>query len=348
MGASRQGRAVSPPPEPAALSTALRSWLARRFGGQVHDADPPGIATGGYDYSTYLLAFRGTELPPDWIAPLVARVPSDPRRHPMLEREARLQGWCAQQGYPAPKVLAVLGPGETVDLPVEIMQRVPGVTMAASMLSAPWRTPRLVDRLAAMQASLHTLPIPPWADQAAPDWSVAERRLHLVRHVLSLAPDPALAGGLARVEPLLPRLAHSAPAVCHGDLHPENILVAGPDAHAIDWTDAGIGDRHADVSRTALLFRVAAVVAPRPIERAATKLTAPVLARRFLSAYRRRLPVDPARLDLWTPLHLLHFWAAASANESGLLGSTATGDRYPLGLGDWMRRQFEWAMSVVR
>ena len=44
-------------------------------------------------------------------------------------------------------------------------------------------------------------------------------------------------------------------AICHGDLHPENILLTAAEPVIIDWVDATQGSPLAEVARTTLLLR---------------------------------------------------------------------------------------------
>jgi Ser/Thr protein kinase RdoA (MazF antagonist) len=69
-------------------------------------------------------------------------------------------------------------------------------------------------------------------------------KLRLVaRHI-----DPAL----AEVAALLPAITRSA--LCHGDLHPSNIVLTADGPMLVDWFDACRGDPVADVARTWLLL----------------------------------------------------------------------------------------------
>lgn len=67
--------------------------------------------------------------------------------------------------------------------------------------------------------------------------------------------DGARAAALARLE-RLPR----GDALCHGDLHPENVLVTRDDWRVVDWQKAVAGHPAADVARTAMLIRFGRVV----------------------------------------------------------------------------------------
>jgi aminoglycoside phosphotransferase (APT) family kinase protein len=206
-------------------------------------------------------------------------------RYPSLQQESRILSWVAAQGYPAPAMLELIPPGELFDSPVQVMRRLPGTTMAQAMTSAPWQVTRWARRLAAAHAALHRLPVPDWPDRGR---SLAEQRLGLTRRMVARDPDSGLAKALERIEPILPRLDVGSPTVCHGDFHPANLLVeagtveAGTVA-AIDWTDAGIGDRHGDIARTAWLFSFAAVVARSGRERLVLRALAPPLSRAHLT-----------------------------------------------------------------
>jgi aminoglycoside phosphotransferase (APT) family kinase protein len=85
--------------------------------------------------------------------------------------------------------------------------------------------------------------------------------------------------------------------VCHGDFHPGNVLAApgGSALHVIDWTRAGVGDRHGDIAWTLLGFEVAA---PRSAYRVLMRVLRRRLQRAYLDGYRRVLPVDRERVRL--------------------------------------------------
>lgn len=331
-------------PAPQEVSAALARWLEARFGGDVCDAAPPSRVSGGFDFWIYAVDLTGPGLPPEWRRPLIVRIAPAAERFPMLESETRLQEWVGSRDYPVPEARALLGPGEILPLPVQVVERVPGITMAAAMTGRPWRIPRLLASLGRLHARLHALAPPETLDgQPAPP--LIDRRLALVRIVVERLPASPLAGGLERIESLLPALEVPDPVVCHGDFHPLNILVDGSEARVIDWTDAGVGDRHADAARTAWLFGFAAVAAASRSERAVMGALAPSLARRYLAAYRRHAPLDERRLRLWEPVHVLHAWAMVVADEAELFAPTRAGVDLRPGLAPWAGHEFAQAMD---
>ncbi len=227
------------------VASTLRAWLANEYGGKVVDAEAPRAIGAGFSTLIDYVRFAGERLPPEWQRPLVARTHRTVSEAAVARREAAIQEWCCTHQYPAPRVIALFGPGELLDLPVQVMQRGPDLTLLDAVKRAPWRAPALVDRLASLQIQLHALPVSNWPDGERE--GLAERRLRLVRRWLATHEDADLSAALSRVEPLLPDL-EAAPAVaCHGDFHPLNVLVDADTSMVIDWTDAALGDRHGDV-----------------------------------------------------------------------------------------------------
>ena len=93
--------------------------------------------------------------------------------------------------------------------------------------------------------------------------------------------------------------------VCHGDLHPLNLLVDGDGTiNVIDWTNANVCPRELDVGFTTAFLRCAPISVPeraRPVVRRVTNH----LAKRFLRLYRAQpgaRPLDPERLRWYEAL----------------------------------------------
>jgi aminoglycoside phosphotransferase (APT) family kinase protein len=327
-------------PEPGEVSAAVRAWLAGQGYGAVTDGAPPERLTGGADFWVYGLRFAGPGLPQRWSAPLVARVPAVAGRYDGLRQESAVQSWAAAQGYPAPEVLTVLAPGEALPSPVQVMARVPGVPLIAAS-GRPWGIPELMVKLGAAQAQLHRLGSPP-AD--AHPGEVPDNWLRLARHLAESGDAGDFAAPLRKIELIRDRLEVADPVVCHGDFHPLNVLAApdGPALHVIDWTNAGVGDRHGDISWTLLWFEIAAAAAPRPADRVLMRVLRRRLQRAYLTGYRRVLAVDRERVRLWRPVSLLVIWSAAEAGQRGFFGSEP---RLPASLIGWAAREFHRAAA---
>jgi aminoglycoside phosphotransferase (APT) family kinase protein len=267
----------------------------------------------------------------------------------IARREAAIQTWLAERRYPVPRMLALYEPGGLTGTPVQVMERAPGVTMLDDVQRAPWRARRRIRQLAALHGDLHRLD--PTGFPADDD--LLDRRLQLARTTADALDDAELRDALGRVERITHRLRDAPGAVCHGDFHPMNVLVEGADAVVIDWTDAGVGDRHGDVARTLLLFELVAIVATSSVERALLRRMGPLLARWYHRAYAREAPLDDARLALWTPVHLLHGWSQVRGLHAGQFdgeGPDRPADRaarVPASLDGELQRRFEIALAAV-
>jgi aminoglycoside phosphotransferase (APT) family kinase protein len=331
----------SPAPSPEDVSSSLRQWLAGKFPGEVTDVEAPVRVTGGFDFWTYGLRFGGAGLPAQWTAPLIARIPAAAERFALLERECRLQAWIAARGYPAPPLLELLAPGALLDSPVMVMQRVAGTRMDQLIAATPSGIPGLAAQLAAAQAALHRLPVPDWA-QAEPGWTLADKRLELTRYLVADGLRGPLAEALEQAEQIVPLLQVPQPVICHGDFHPRNLLVDADTVWVIDWTTAGIGDRHGDIARTEWTFRFAEVTVDGATEGAVSQALS-ALSRHYLPSYRRHGPIDEARLRLWMPVQNLDAWALAVAGQQGFFGPSPAGDDSLIAT--WAEKQFRQSIK---
>ena len=301
--------------EPAAAppfeSARLADWASTHLGTVVAGVEVLQTNTRGFDSDIIFVRFRGPDLPPPWSEELVLRVKHSRVALAEAQAEAAMHGWLVEQGYPAPAVLGVIEPGVVGDGPTQIVQVAPGVSLFDAAKRRPWTVGELLDRFAALQNRLHLLPVA----GCPADMDVVEKRLRLPRAVAATLGHAGVQAGIARMEALADRL-HDAPrSVCHGDYHPLNALVDGDRVTIIDWTDSGLGDRHCDVARTIALYDIASIVAGSAIERRALEVVGPRIGASYRRRYDAGLAIDPDRLALWMPIHLLHDWSQALAGS---------------------------------
>jgi aminoglycoside phosphotransferase (APT) family kinase protein len=337
------------PRDAQAAAACLARLAGERFGGAVAVRGAPAPIGAGFDSYIHLVELAGAALPAAWTGPLVLRLLPSADRHEQAEREAAVQGWCAAQGYPAPEVLAVFGPDEGFGLPAQVMERAPGATALDALKARPWRAVALVDQLARLQLQLHALPVDGWPGTADAS-ALAQQRLGLPRRVAGRTGAPDLQAALARVEAIIPIAVDDPhPVVCHGDFHPLNVVVDGPSGMVIDWTDAGLGPREADLARTLLLFHVAALAAGSTLERVALQRIGPLLAGRHRRTYEQGAVLDRRRLMAWEAMHALHGWSqVVMLHAGGFEGSSsAEATDVPLALGDYLRTRVEQALAEL-
>jgi aminoglycoside phosphotransferase (APT) family kinase protein len=161
-------------------------------------------------------------MPEDWI---------------LCEARYATAAWAA--GAPVPQFLGI----ETIDgRPASVWEHVEGETLWEQVLARPERSAEIGRRLADLQLSL--------LDIAAP---VALARQHdrLVSKIRAAASK--VDARLQQAIDLIPERTGRA-RVCHGDLHPSNVILGRDGPVLVDWYDASRGDPIADVARTCLLL----------------------------------------------------------------------------------------------
>src|ERR1700733_6746629 len=92
---------------PQAVALAVAAWAAGQFGDPVDVGSAPPLS-GGFDNFVPTLRLDGRALPPEWRADLVVRVSPSADRSTVASDETAIQNWCADAGYPAARVLALL------------------------------------------------------------------------------------------------------------------------------------------------------------------------------------------------------------------------------------------------
>ena len=123
-----------------------------------------------------------------------------------------------------------------------IFERVHGVTMVEAILADPQMLVPYARLLAELQVDMH-------AHTAS---ELPPQRRQLQRKIQS-APGLTLEIKEAILTDLNQRPEDSV--FCHGDFHPDNILITAKQPVIIDWIDATQGNPLADVARTTLLLR---------------------------------------------------------------------------------------------
>ena len=183
-----------------------------------------------------------------------------------------MQSEVVRQGFPAPRVLLTGEADDGLGRPFMVMERVPGRTpmpevTGPSALAAVGRAAlRLPDLLARTAARLHALDPAPLRSKLE---GIQGARVD-VGDLLSLLgerADDAERPDLARAAS---HMAHTRPpsereAICHGDLHPFNLLVEGERVSVIDWSLGLVADPAFDLGFTWMTMALAPITVPRPL-----------------------------------------------------------------------------------
>jgi aminoglycoside phosphotransferase (APT) family kinase protein len=248
-------------------------------------ARPPERLTGGF--WAELIAFSFSDPPPSWAGELVARVMPDPD---VAQKETLVQVAMAAAGFPTPAVRASGSPEAGLGRAFMIMDRAAGRPLLSGLdgIAAIAQGTRLLrqlpETLAATMAKLHCLdpePVRSQLDSGGVGASVSSR-LEALRQITTGygRADLTRAAQWLIDHPPLP----APDVVCHGDLHPFNLLIDGDQITVLDWSSSLVGPRAHDVAFTSLLLAEPPLAVPHRL-RPAVRLLGRRMASRFIRAY---------------------------------------------------------------
>lgn len=108
-------------------------------------------------------------------------------------------------------------------------------------------------------------------------------------------PDPQKRSILA----ILDRLPE-ADAVCHGDFHPDNVLLSDHGPFIIDWMNGGRGHPLEDVARTSLLLQAGGLPSGiSPFMRLVITASRRLIYSAYLKRYLQIHPASRSEIDSW-------------------------------------------------
>jgi uncharacterized protein (TIGR02172 family) len=122
-----------------------------------------------------------------------------------------------------------------------VYERVHGTSMLKRLSSQPWAVKRLAGILADAHVSIH-------ARTTTADGLPAQRE-RMLRIIDRLGLDVVSADEKANVLTALQQQPDGT-ALCHGDFHPDNVLLTNNGPRIIDWNNATVGNPNADVQWT--------------------------------------------------------------------------------------------------
>jgi len=244
--------------------------------------EPPVRLSGGFFTANH--AFRLDGAPPPWDGPLVVRLFPNDAPADLARREAVVQRVLAAQGYPAPDIVWWDDSMRLLERHCFVMRRLPGRPVLGGIKpleilpAARKLLTSLVETTASAQASLHRL-------DAAPIVAALEGLpLGVERWLDRLADFDGHARGLEWLRAHRPADPERV-VLCHGDLHPGNILADGGHMTGVlDYTVATVAEPALDVGFTTMSFDLTPIDAPAPIRRLAARFGQSI-ARRYVRAY---------------------------------------------------------------
>ena len=278
--------------------TALLEILRSRTGrADLEYEVAPTNLTGGF--WAELFSFRLRESPDGWPRDLVARLMPDPV---MAAKETVFQSEVADQGFPTPSVRMSGDQDAGLGRAFMIMDLVDGgpLLRGLSGVSALLRLPKIArgipDSLAVAMVHLHSLSPGKVRTRLDGDRAIG------VGDVLAQFSLAAERNGRKDLVAAADWLQTDQPertrdVICHGDLHPFNLLRGEGGITVVDWSAAIIGPPEYDAAFTSLVLAEPPLVVPKALA-LVVRGGGRWLSRRFLRQYDERAPVplDARRL----------------------------------------------------
>lgn len=141
-------------------------------------------------------------------------------------------------GVPSPELFDMVDEDGRKGL---IYQRIDGVSLLKLIETKPWQIPGYARQMAQLHFKIHQ-----FSTDKLP--SHKDRMTHAI-----MKETPILGKEAEKIITYLNGLP-SGNSVCHGDFHPDNILVSAKGWVAIDWMNAYEGNPLSDVARTCLMI----------------------------------------------------------------------------------------------
>lgn len=167
-------------------------------------------------------------------------------------------------------------------------ERIEGMSMLKMFQHRPWKLLTFARVLAQLHAQMH---------KRVFDADVPSLRQRLQYKLNNASALPAsLRNTLRKKLEALPE----GDRVCHGDFHPDNVLLSGDDATVIDWIDSSRGNPLADVARTSVILLGA--VHSNQTKHILDKTFVKTFHNRYLREYFRLHPQGMDEYHRWFPI----------------------------------------------
>jgi aminoglycoside phosphotransferase (APT) family kinase protein len=183
----------------------------------------------------------------------------------------------------------------------------------------------VAEELAKAHLELHVLPSDGFPCRREP---FLERRLDELEAMIH---DHDLESLLVGLDWLLAHrpIRPECPRIMHLDFHPANLIVQDARIAAVlDWSEADVGDLHADVATTLVLLRSAPVLTHTIAEHLLARSARWAVSRRYLRTYSRHFTLDKELLRYYVALASLKrlvvcgAWLHAGPETTGFKASS--------------------------
>lgn len=187
-------------------------------------------------------------------------------------------------GLPVPALLEKVIHNEQTAI---LYERINGSPLTKKLSNQPWTALHLINQMANLQVLMHEKEISNFPQQK----DLLQHKITLVKE-LSESEKSFIAERLSKLP--------TGNSLCHGDFHPDNILLDERGPVIIDWADASQGNRLADLARTMLILQYGGLSSEmKPFKRKTVLYIRNLLAGKYLKSYRRSYPFPLDSLEKW-------------------------------------------------
>jgi aminoglycoside phosphotransferase (APT) family kinase protein len=301
------------------LPARLLEHLRANLGTEVAFAVPPIPFSGGFDTTTAAFSLSGA--PPEYSCDLVLRLMPQADQGVRVTREAATHAALVAEGFPAPRVLMMSADPAALGRPFLIMERLEGDHMFANIFGRNGRIGRITGlsrTLADVQLRLHDVP-GDCLHTSARKFGL-DRAIFTVDGVIQRLAWHSERAGLTSLVASAAWLAENRPApamaevICHGDLHPLNVVMAGDElSGVVDWSQAIAAEPAYDVAATRVLMQFGPVDVAAWLRPVVDRARA-IPIRRYLRFYRAARPFDERNMAYYESLRV--FFALVDAGTT--------------------------------
>ncbi|WP_369414746.1 aminoglycoside phosphotransferase family protein [Collibacillus ludicampi] len=197
----------------------------------------------------------------------------------IIDHELNVSQAVDKLGLPVPKVFGMVDVEGKKGI---VYERIVGITMTSYISRNLWNVDKEAKRLAELHYELHKTESSGLPSQK----NIVRARIEQV--------DCLTDSDKQLIREHLDRLPDGN-QICHGDFHPDNIMLTRQGPVIIDWTTGTSGNPLADVARTILILKYGALPSGLP---AIVKLLIPSLRKRICNKYvNRYLEISGSAID---------------------------------------------------
>ena len=195
--------------------------------------------------------------------------------------EAQITRAISDAGVPAPHIFEVLDVEGRRGI---VMERVTGLSMIDDLLTNLFKVAKHARLLAGLHAQMH--------ERTLSD--LPSQHESLKRRIQEANVSPAIRAAALQQLDRLPE----GTALCHGDFHPDNVVLTARGPLILDWPTAMRGHPLGDVARTSLILRL---LEPSPGMSIpwALRLVRDIFHTLYLQRYQQLRSVSRQAIELW-------------------------------------------------